>query len=386
MMEIIHDVAPGAKLIFATALPNTVTFANNIIALQQAGCRVIVDDFTFFAEGAFQDGPIAQAVNQVTAAGVVYVSSAANSGNVTFGTAGTWEGDFQADGPVMGPAAGFGGGLVHNFGTVANPQDFDVLTGLSSFISLKWSDPLTRSSNDYDLFILDSTGTTLKGFSAASQIGTQDPFEAIQQGTNCGTVAARGYCPAIGDRLVVVLFSGQQRALRVDTHRGRLSIATAGSTFGHNAGLNTVSTAATYWASARSGTRPFTGAANPIEPFSSDGPRKIFYDPAGQELTPGNVLFSTGGGSTLQKPDLTAADGNSTKTPRFLPFFGTSAAAPHAAGIAALVLQAAPDATPEQVKAALRGGTVDNMAPGADRDSGTGIVMAPLAVDYVQSH
>ncbi len=56
-----------------------------------------------------------------------------------------------------------------------------------------------------------------------------------------------------------------------------------------------MSTAAVYWNSAKTGTKPFVGgAANPTNVFSSDRPRKIF-------------------------------------TPGFGPFFGTSAAAPHAA-------------------------------------------------------
>ena len=93
--------------------------------------------------------------------------------------------------------------------------------------------------------------------------------------------------------------------------------------------------------------------ANPVETFSSDGPRKIFYNPDGSAITPGNFLFATNGGTTLLKPDITAADGVFTKTPGFLPFFGTSAASPHAAGIAALVVQARPGYTPAQVKKAM---------------------------------
>jgi hypothetical protein len=384
MMEIVHDMAPGANLIFATAFAGVASFANNIIALQQAGCKVIVDDVTYFNEGAFQDGPIARAVSQVVAAGATYFSSAANSGNLTLNTSGTWEGDFLNGGAVSGPIPETG--LFHNFGTAGSPQNYDVLTATSSFISLKWSDPLGGSSNDYDLFILDSTGATVKGFSAASQTGTQDPSELVFPGTNCGLATANGYCPAVGDRIVAVLFSGVPRALRLDTNGGQLSIRTAGSTFGHNAGAATVSTAASYWNSARTGTRPFTGAPNPIEFFSSDGPRKIFYNPDGTAITPGNFLFGTNGGTTLQKPDLTAADGVSAKTPGFVPFFGTSAAAPHAAAIAALILQARPTYTPAQVKAAMLAGSVDNMAPGIDRDSGYGIVMAPLAVQYALAH
>jgi hypothetical protein len=83
MMEIVHDIAPGAHLIFATAFNGPAGFANNILGLQTAGASVIVDDVTYFNEGAFQDGPIARAVNQATANGAIYFSSAANSGNLT---------------------------------------------------------------------------------------------------------------------------------------------------------------------------------------------------------------------------------------------------------------------------------------------------------------
>ncbi len=381
MMEIVHDMAPGARLIFATAFTGEISFANNIVALQQAGCKVIVDDVTYFDEGAFQDGPIAQAVNQVTAAGVVYFSSAANSGNLTLGTSGTWEGDFLSGGAVTGAIATLGEtGSVHNFGTVASPQNYDLLTAATPFIQLKWSDPLGASTNDYDLFVLNSTGTTVLAFSTTAQTGTQDPYEIVFLNNGMTNFP-------VNSRIVVVQRTGAaSRALRVDTEGGTLSIKTSGATYGHNAGLNTVSTAATYWNSAKTGTRAFTGAPNPIETFSSDGPRKIFYNPDGSAITPGNFLFATNGGTTLQKPDLTATDGVSAKTPGFNPFFGTSAAAPHAAAVAALILQAKPGYTQAQVKTAMLSGTVDNMAPGIDRDSGYGIVMATLAVQYALAH
>src|SRR5262249_46247783 len=193
-------------------------------------------------------------------------------------------------------------------------------------------------------------------------------------------------CPLAGDRIVIVLHSGATRALHVDTERGQLSIATAGATFGHNAGANTVSTAATYWNSAKTGTKPFVRFANPNERFSSDGPRKIFFNPNGSPITLGNLLFATNGGTTLQKPDIAAADGNTTKTPGFNPFFGTSAAAPHAAGIAALVLSVQPTWTPAQVLNAITSTALDSMAPGIDRDSGAGIAMALPAVQYALTH
>ena len=73
------------------------------------------------------------------------------------------------------------------------------------------------------------------------------------------------------------------------------------------------------------------GAANPVETYSSDGPRKMFYQPNGTAITPGNLLFATNGGTTLQKVDMAAGDCGTTTTPGFIPFCGTSAAAPTAA-------------------------------------------------------
>jgi hypothetical protein len=370
MMEIVYDMAPGSNQIFATAFSGQAGFAQNILDLQTAGCKVIVDDVTYFAEPVFQDGIIAQAVNQVVANGGIYFSSAANSGSKKKGTSGTWEGDFKDGGPATGILTGAGN--VHDFGG----QVFDQFTATpSGLVFLQWSDPFGNACDDYDLYVTDSTGTTLKAFSADSQTcAGSDPIEGLQ------------YTGSTGDRVYIVLFNGVARALHVDTERSNISINTNGATFGHNAGLNTVSTAATYWGSARKGVVPFTGFANPVESFSSDGPRKIFYDPNGNAITPGNFLFATNGGTTLRKPDLTGADGVFTKTPGFTPFYGTSAAAPHLAGIAALVFQVRPGYTPAQVKKAMTATALDTEAVGYDVNSGFGIAMANGAVNYALAH
>src|SRR5436309_1760601 len=96
MLEIIHDLAPGAALGFATADTSEAQFAQNILDLATSGCNIIVDDVIYFDESPFEDGPVAQAVNTVTGAGVLYFSSAGNEGNVDDDSSGTWEGDFLA--------------------------------------------------------------------------------------------------------------------------------------------------------------------------------------------------------------------------------------------------------------------------------------------------
>ncbi len=364
MMEIVQDMAPGATLYFATAFNGVASFANNIIALKNAGCKVIVDDVSYFNEAVFQDGPIAQAVNTVKAAGVSYFSSAANSGNLTKGTSGCWEGDFADGGTTT-----LESGQVHSFG----PATYDKLTAPANFVTLKWSDPLGGSSNDYDLFILNSAGTSVIAFSVSAQTGTQDPYEACSG--NFG----------VGNRVVVVRFNGNTRAIHIDTNRSRLTYNTSGVVYGHNGGASTFSAAATYWNSAKTGVKPFNGTNNPIEVFSSDGPRRIFYNPDGSQIG-GGVTFASGGGTNLLKPDFTGADGVTTLTPGFKPFFGTSAAAPHLAGIAALVMQAKPTYTPNQVFTAMKAASLDNMAAGWDRDGGWGIPMAYPAVQYALGH
>src|SRR5262249_60616448 len=121
--------------------------------------------------------------------------------------------------------------------------------------------------------------------------------------------------------------------VHLDSLSGRLAIGTAGQTFGHNAAGSACPVAAVNVATASGGVF-VGGGTNPVETFSSDGPRRIFYDPSGNAITPGNILFGTNGGQALQKPDLAAADGVSTAAPGFRSVFGTTAAPAPAAALA----------------------------------------------------
>jgi len=375
MLEIVHDLAPGAQLFFATAFTSLTSFAQNIRDLRTAGCDIIIDDVFYFVETPFEDGQpaptntnggaVIQAVNDVTAAGAMYFSSASNSGNLNDNTSGTWEGDFVDGGATAAPLPA--GGNVHNFGG----QNFNVITvATTNPTSLYWSDPLGGSANDYDLFRLNSTGTTVLAASTNIQSGTQDPYEQVTSGG--------GTPSAAGQRLVIVRKTGAaSRFLHLGTNRARLQIATSGETHGHNSAANAFGVAAT--PAVGPFPQPFS-SSNSVETFSSDGPRRIFFQANGTPITPGN--FSSTGGLVRQKPDITAADGVSvTGVGGFpTPFFGTSAAAPHAGAIAALVKSANPGLTPAQIRTILIGSAIDIEAPGVDRDSGVGIIMANTAV------
>jgi hypothetical protein len=388
MLEIVHDLAPGAQLFYATAFGGVASFANNIKALRAAGCDIIIDDVSYFSETPFHQGQlpgvtspqngalILQAVNDVTAGGALFFSSAANSGNKNDNQSGTWEGDYVDAGPVTGPIAGIEPGNFHDFDTSGAVSTFNTVTaGGGSFPSLFWSDPLGASGNDYDLFLLNAAGTAVLGAATNTQNGTQDPIELI----NLASITAN-------TRLVVVRFSGQPRFLHVATNRGRLAFSTSGQTHGHSASISpfAFSTAATPARNAfgpGSPTGPFPNpfnASNEVERFSSDGLRQYFFRDNGSAITPGNFL--AGGGEVIQKPDITAADGVSTATPGFATFYGTSAAAPHAGAIAALVKSVNPSFTQAQIRSFLVGSAIDIEGAGTDRDSGVGIIDAFTAV------
>ncbi len=84
MLQIIHDVAPDACLYFRSGFISAGNFADGIRALKDSGCTVIVDDITYLTEPFFKDGVIAKAVDEVTAAGVNYFTSAGNFGTKSY--------------------------------------------------------------------------------------------------------------------------------------------------------------------------------------------------------------------------------------------------------------------------------------------------------------
>src|SRR5262249_40499664 len=94
--------------------------------------------------------------------------------------------------------------------------------------------------------------------------------------------------------------------------------------------------------------------------FSSAGPTPILFDTGGKRLVTPQIRL---------KPEIVAPDGTDTTffgrdvdADRFPNFFGTSAAAPHAAAVAALMLQSAPTTAPETVYDILETTAID-MAP-----------------------
>jgi len=367
MLEIVYDLCPGASLYFATANPSQAQFAANITALRAAGCDIIIDDVFYFLEGVFQDGIVAQAVNSVTHDGALYFSSIGNSGNLDAGTAGCWEGDYVGI-PAPPVLAGYASALDFGGGT-----NYDTITVDSPFyFILSWSDALGASANDYDLFVLNAARTVLVASSTSFQTGTQDPFEYISSTSRDDA----------GNTIVIAKWSGLDRMMYLTANRGQFGVNTTGQACGHPCAVEAYGVAAAGVPPLAGGT--FVGVATTptLETFSSDGLRRIHYQADGTAITPGN--FSSTGGVVRNKPDITAGDGVACSAPGFDPFYGTSAAAPHAGAIAALIMAHNPGITTPSLRARITSYVRDLGAHGYDRDSGFGVMDALCGVTPIE--
>src|SRR5262249_59407611 len=100
-----------------------------------------------------------------------------------------------------------------------------------------------------------------------------------------------------------------------------------------------------------SNTPPFGVPPPVLESFSSSGTTPVLFDPTANRLPTPDPRAS--------KPEVVAPDGVATTVPGFANFFGTSAAAPHAAGVAALLLQNKPTLTAGKLYRSLENTALD---------------------------
>lgn len=363
MMEIVYDMAPGAEIGFASAFESIDKFAQNIRDLHADGANIIVDDVIYFLEAPFQDDVVAQAVNDVTAAGALYFSSAGNLGAKGLGTSGVWEGDFRDGGPAT--FLGIPDGRLNRF--VEGPRTNLYNLNFYALGIVHWTDPMGGSANDYDVFLLSRDGRNVMAAGTDIQDGTQDPLEVV-------------FDPFLfNDRLYIVKNAGaQNRGLRINSLGYTQDFTTNGTIWGHAAAVNAFAVAAVD----QNLGYPFGfDSGSPLSPewFTSDGPRRIFYNPNGSPVSEATPLFN-GGGVTRLKPDLAAADGVTTYTPGFTPFYGTSAAAPHAAAITATVLEVNPNLVRGELAELYDSTALDLHTPGYDDVVGSGLIMTTKSI------
>ncbi|MET0958677.1 MAG: S8 family serine peptidase, partial [Solirubrobacterales bacterium] len=334
---------------------------------------------TFFDEPMYQDGPISNAVNEVVGAGVPYFSSAANSNVIS--SLGRSIGSYEAASyrPIACPA-GFGFlGTCHNFdaGGGSDVADSILLSGgRSTRLDLQWAQPRNGVTTDLDLYAVDVTANpdTIVAASVEDNFTSQKPFELLNLQNPTG--APREYAIVVNrvagtasPRLKWVMLGGGG-VTDAEWDASTNGDIVGPTIFGHNGAANAVSTAAV----------PFDDASS-VERFSARGPVTLLFGPVGGSA-PAAPLAAP---QVLSKPDIAATDGG--RTTFFTPssgsvfrFFGTSAAAPHAAAVAALQLDAANGAlTVDQLRAAQTSTASPVGSFGADA-AGAGLINAAAAV------
>jgi hypothetical protein len=389
MLQLVHDVAPGASLAFATAFTGQAGFASNILALQAAGARVIVDDVIFFAEPMFQDGIIAQAVDTVKGTGVPYFSAAFNNARHSYESR-FRPGPFFADGafPSAPGAPHFFGGAAHNFDPGPGEDLFQRITvpqGSRIPISLQWDSPFASvcpgcpgSPNDLDIYLFNDPPTTVLAGSTVNNIG-RDAVEIVILTIPPGSAVT-------AFNIMITKFDGLNPQLLkyvvIDNGAGVTinEFDTQSSTlYGHANADGAEAVGAAFYRN----TPEFGVSPARLEPFSSAGSTPIIFDTAGNRLAIPLIR---------RKPEIVAPDGTNTtffgrdvEADGFPNFFGTSAAAPHAAAVAALMLQAVPTTAPERVYEILETTAIDMGPPGFDFDSGFGLIQADQALATVVS-
>ena len=308
MLQIVHSVAPQAELLFHTAFISPQSFADGIRRMRDSSCQVLVDDVTYISESFFGDGVVANAVGEVTASGVQYFTSAGNFSDRAY------EATFS---PTNGNK--------HDFsGTGDWLQELTLEPG-EYLMVLQWQDDIYSSGDpagaqiDLDFYLADVNGNPIYGFNRDNIGGDQVevmPFSVISATattTNLYIEQVSGNATGVPIKYIVFKAGG--------TNNGGFSgeYFSSGSTV---VGHATRSEAMTVGAVRYTNTPTFGGT---LETRS----------------------FSSSGAGT--KPDFTATDGvNTTVTlaantdfdnDGFPNFSGTSAAAPHAAGVAALLLE-----------------------------------------------
>jgi len=352
MMELIYDIAPGANFRFASGGATEAGFANAVNALVAAGCNVIVDDLHgLFFDPYLQDGVTTQAIANAVNQGVAYFASAGNRGSSGY------ESPFQgANGTVAGIT-----GRWHDFDAgpgVGLTQDIIIQPGTTNLV-FQFDDPWRAATRHVEFYVLNAAGNPIGTGGTTNTAATGLPQQIVTV-NNPGTTAQRVSVavrqvsgPDIG-RFKYIGFNAPTIILPANVAPGAM-IAAANPT--HSAAVESITVAASAW---------FTNPPAP-ESFTGVGPVTRVFDAAGNRLPTLEVR---------NKPDITSHDGVDTTVPGFNPFFGTSAAAPNAAAVAALLREFNPALTPAGVRAAMIAGTVDIPPAGWDNVTGFGLIDA----------
>lgn len=369
MLEIIHDVAPGAELAFHTASLGQASFAQGILNLQKAGCNIITDDIIYPAEPMFQDGIIAQAIDEVVKKNTSFFSAAGNNARQSY------QAEFKNSGQSV-VVNGVNYGVAHDFGKGDITQKIRIPGNGLLFIPLQWDDPyfsvsgLPGAQTDLDVLVFYE-GELLPYLSSFEKNTGNDPLEFVGISTGSDEV--------VEIEIVIVKHSGPDPKLIKWVNFGDAypleHITNSSTIYGHSNAVGAISTGAVAFFDT-----PAYGNLAPVaEPYSSAGGTPILFDANGNRKA----------AEIRQKPEIMAPDFVATSFFFYLIndtyyFPGTSAAAPHAAAVAALMQEhAGNNMSPNQIKENLQQTALDMNEPGFDFDTGYGFINAFDAIKAV---
>lgn len=313
--EIVHDLAPGATLHLWQFSTDVEYFEalDEILAedIDVVNASVGFDN-VWHADGT---SPFAQAVDQVTDRGIVYVAAAGNeTGRYRIGLLSDVDGDGWAE--------------------IGGEDSVKVTNAFAgSRVSLRWSEPFGEAEVDLDLVLFDDDGDVC------------DISEEVQDGNDNPTESAD--CVVNGPWL--------HAWIRVDSLPDGVALEEL-----------------TAWVYAPYGVVSPTEASTLTLPADAAGAIAVgAYDPSTLELLEYSSLGPTDDGRL--KPDVVAPSGVSTSA-YSIPFEGTSAAAPHVTGVVALILDRRRQASPEEVLELLWEQAEDLGQAGPDNAFGHGAV------------
>jgi Subtilase family len=391
MAQIIHDIAPSAAIDFASAFNGETSFAKNIKALATAGADLIADDVFYFEEPFFQDGPVAVAANEVVAGGSTYFSAAGNENIIDAEghDIASWEtSQFRDSGGCPSEVQalpGANGAHCLDFHPGAQTDrtfGIKVEPGALLSVDLQWAEPWFGVKTDLDAFLLNASGNLIAAAGEDNLAVSQQPTEILQWENESGSqktvqLVVNRFA-GLNPRLKFVLLQNGPGVAATEYPRstgvGPVAVDVVGPTVIGHSGADSVIAV---------GAIPFDTTSEPEE-YSSRGPARHDFGPV-NGTTPAAAIPP----QVLSKPDLTATDCNLTTFFAFLTgagwrFCGTSAAAPHAAGVAALMLEEEGTATPAEVRAALQESAVEVGAFGPCA-VGAGLIEAVGAIEALLS-